>query len=717
MGGCIGGVSSRPDKGQLNGLLSSSPHASPLTLRVNLKQASHADPEAQVVRSLAELIWIDAEMDICRVESACQASIQTLDAARVIDSQVILDFAVPVVNTVLHAPHERVRKVVWEMFVLKAVRGNGAMAHLFYWALKCVVTSPQAKAGTKEDAAMKLEEVRHTMSSQAQVGAALSRIFAANEALKRGAPLPMLNGIKPAPTTPLVELLERLHSIGEDIVKVKDKQARQCDLRKRLQEQVNACLVDSTPVPVHMLMPNKLGQPDPGSGASLLRLPVTEARVLSSKERAPYLVALEVEAQREGSQQHALTGLSRRMWCRRCASRAGPGLRKASKPRRSELASSKNVSSLSLTASPHAKPVPLLLSGASSPALLMSTDTGYEEEVEKYLNDKDQRPRGAFHQETWDEVVERVRMTSEFGERPGWGMLSLIVKSNADDVRQEELAYRLLKWFQRVFRRHSLKLWVHPFLIIATRHDGGCLETVTNAISLSELKKTYGQKWHSLRSYFEHSFHRVDTGDLGPNSPLSLTKALMNFIWSMASYSIVCYVLAIRDRHNGNILIDDEGHILHVDFGFMLCGAPGGKALQKMGGFEHSDGFKLTSEFVEVLGPTNERPFLIFLNAVVDGLVAVRTHADELLALLQLSMLGSENYMMNCFRHPRGYPEHVLEDVCARLGLPCGPASSTASAQTDEEFRKNVEQKVYASVDHWRSRLYDKYQYHFTGVH
>eukprot|EP00971_Amphidinium_carterae_P221737 4401712-Amphidinium_carterae.2 len=26
------------------------------------------------------------------------------------------------------------------------------------------------------------------------------------------------------------------------------------------------------------------------------------------------------------------------------------------------------------------------------------------------------------------------------------------------------------------------------------------------------------------------------------------------------------------------------------DFGFMLCGAPGGKALQRMGGFEHSRG-------------------------------------------------------------------------------------------------------------------------------
>lgn len=53
-------------------------------------------------------------------------------------------------------------------------------------------------------------------------------------------------------------------------------------------------------------------------------------------------------------------------------------------------------------------------------------------------------------------------------------------------------------------------------------------------------------------------------------------------------------------------MIDNEGHIIHIDYGFLLSNAPG-KGLK----FERAP-FKLTEEFVNVLRGTHGKKFKQF---------------------------------------------------------------------------------------------------------
>lgn len=74
-----------------------------------------------------------------------------------------------------------------------------------------------------------------------------------------------------------------------------------------------------------------------------------------------------------------------------------------------------------------------------------------------------------------------------------------------------------------------------------------------------------------------------------------IAKARKNFCYSLAAYSLICYFLQIKDRHNGNILLHRDGRIVHIDFGFLFTSAPGGA-------IEKGVPFKLTSEYIAVLG-------------------------------------------------------------------------------------------------------------------
>lgn len=64
------------------------------------------------------------------------------------------------------------------------------------------------------------------------------------------------------------------------------------------------------------------------------------------------------------------------------------------------------------------------------------------------------------------------------------------------------------------------------------------------------------EKVNSLFEYFLVKF--------GSPESMEFEKAQLAFLKSLAPYSLIIYLLQIKDRHNGNIMIDERGHILHI---------------------------------------------------------------------------------------------------------------------------------------------------------
>lgn len=108
---------------------------------------------------------------------------------------------------------------------------------------------------------------------------------------------------------------------------------------------------------------------------------------------------------------------------------------------------------------------------------------------------------------------------------------------------------------------------------------------------------------------------------------------------SLAAYSLVCYFLQIKDRHNGNILIDKEGHLIHIDYGFMLSSSPGKFNFEKVP-------FKFPRDFVEVMGGKNSSMFMYFKTLFSKGFLEMRKNHRKLVDLVAMMLPGTK---MACF--------------------------------------------------------------------
>ncbi|KAF4974922.1 hypothetical protein FZEAL_8252 [Fusarium zealandicum] len=306
-------------------------------------------------------------------------------------------------------------------------------------------------------------------------------------------------------------------------------------------------------------------------------------------------------------------------------------------------------------------------------------------------------PSAAVFGEAWEAKKERIRKSSPYGWMKNWDLVSVIVKTGAD-LRQEAFACQLIDVCHKIWVEAGIDVWVKRMRILVTGESSALIETITSGVSLHSLKRSLtlasiesGQnprhRIATLRDHFLKAFGKPDS------KPFK--DGVDAFKKSLAAYSIISYVLQLKDRHNGNVLVDSEGHIIHIDFGFMLSNSPGSV------GFEAAP-FKLTHEYVDVLGGWGSPDYEDYKRLCKEAFQALRRSADNIIDMV--AMMGHDS-TMPCFAVGLVQVTNTLRQ---RFQL-------HLSADEAEHF---VETDLIAkSFGSYYTRLYDTFQYRTQGIY
>ena len=244
-----------------------------------------------------------------------------------------------------------------------------------------------------------------------------------------------------------------------------------------------------------------------------------------------------------------------------------------------------------------------------------------------------------------------------------------------DDLRQDSLALQVIQIFREIFKQSGLNIYTYPYQTISTISPkyndlGGYIEVVKDADSRDQIGKTYDS---NLYDYYLCSFGQENSNEF--------REARKNLIESTAAYAIISYILQIKDRHNGNILVDKKGHLIHIDFGFIFDISPAGNMK-----FEKAE-FKLTKEMIQIMGGNTSEAYKTFVDLTVKAFLACRDNMNKLLDPVVLMFSSG----LDCFR------DNSIKHFIDRFKLEL----------SEEEAVKYMKNIIQTAEDNWRTNMYD----------
>jgi phosphatidylinositol kinase/protein kinase (PI-3 family) len=150
------------------------------------------------------------------------------------------------------------------------------------------------------------------------------------------------------------------------------------------------------------------------------------------------------------------------------------------------------------------------------------------------------------------------------------------------------------------------------------------------------------------------------------------------FINSCAGACLLAFILGLRDRHLQNILVQKNGVLAHVDFGYILGRDP--KFLNTK--------MRITTGMIDAMGGRLSEGYQIFVELISESYSKIRLHSS-----LFFHLLSAESYIFKDSKRPI----EIIKKHCQTVFFP-GLFNETASLLVEHIVEQSSTETMYTKL-------------------
>jgi phosphatidylinositol 3-kinase len=195
-----------------------------------------------------------------------------------------------------------------------------------------------------------------------------------------------------------------------------------------------------------------------------------------------------------------------------------------------------------------------------------------------------------------------------------------VVVKNGDDMRQDQLVLQMFTLMDSLLKDVNLDFKFTLYKVLACTKKDGIMEFVADADTIQNILND---------TSFDVSVHlKKIANEQNKQEDINNTYLLSN-----AGYAVATYLMAIGDRHLENLMLTNDGHMWHLDFGFILGNNPGLK--------QYYPPIRMNKAMILGMGGRKSEKYETFKSKTIDAFLYLRNYRQYIVNILVMMIDAS----------------------------------------------------------------------------